>query len=410
MKKVLSVLIILVLSLVAPLGVFAADGLAILDVNLMSQDPDPVVAGDVVEVRFSVENIGYDSSNDLIVSVEEEFPFEVVSSNQLNIGALLSGQNDENKQIVKFTLKVDKDVKAGAQQMTLNVLDTQNGVTLTYDFDVDIKTKNSLEIESIDKSEIVPGKKETITFKLTNVGSSNLDDIIFSWENVDEVILPVGSDNSVYIKSIPVGQSVDIAFDVLASSSVTADLYNLDLKISYQDSISSEVYESITKTGIYVGGDTSFDLVFDEVSGSEYAFTISNIGANNAESVTIKVPSQDGWTINSGSSEIIGNLNKGDYTTVSFAMTKGKAQAIDLIIDYTNTLGERVSIEKLVDVASSESTVDGVAVERDGSGGGMRSMTSGVTNIVTYAKYFGYAVLILIVLVIGRKVYKKRRK
>jgi hypothetical protein len=150
--------------------------------------------------------------------------------------------------------------------------------------------------------------------------------------------------------------------------------------------------------------------VFDEVSGSEYAFTISNIGANNAESVTIKVPSQDGWTINSGSSEIIGNLNKGDYTTVSFAMTKGKAQAIDLIIDYTNTLGERVSIEKLVDVASSESTVDGVAVERDGSGGGMRSMTSGVTNIVTYAKYFGYAVLILIVLVIGRKVYKKRRK
>ena len=414
-KNIISLIgMILTIFMLSMSATFAADDFSDIRINLVNQDPNPVIAGDIVNVRVGVENWGYGVANDVIIEAISEYPFEVVSKNIEEIGSIQSTDSDSsNMQIVKFKLKVSDDIAAGSYELVLKEYSKNTpNVYSEHSVYIDVKSRESLEIVSIDKSEILPGKIETITFDLKNVGSSILRDVLFSWENAENVILPVGSDNSVYIKSIGVGESIKVSFDILSSASAIADLYNLDLKVAYQDSIAEVNTEYLTKAGIYVGGDTSFDLVFDESSMGSFSFTIANIGANNAESVTVRVPSQTGWNINSGSSDIIGNLNKGDYTTLSFELSKLNIDSINLIIDYTNTLGNRVSVEKQVDVFTQSSVLgeDGETAVKTGSGSSLRGMSSGVSSIVTWSKYAGYAFVALIVLLIGAKLYRKRKK
>jgi len=420
-KKIFNSIIMLLIVFMASFFVVIATDNDFSDINitLVNQDPSPVIAGSIVDVRVGVENVGYATANNVVVEAISEYPFTVVSNKVEEMGAVQSTNTDStNIQIVKFKLKVADDISAGSYELKIKEYSKDNpNIYDEHSLFIDVKTRESLEIQSNDKSEILPGNISTITFKLKNVGSSILRDVIFSWENKDDVILPVGSDNSMYIKSINVGESINVSFDVLASSSAIANLYNLDLKVSYQDSIAGTDKDYMTKTGIYVGGDTNFDLVFDELSNGEYAFTIANIGANNAQSVTIKVPSQDSWKINSGNSEIIGNLNKGDYTTVSFGLVKLRGDSIDLIVDYTNTLGKRVSVFKKVKVFASEerlamagSSTGKKSGTGTGSGSGIRGMASGVNSVVSWTEYLGYGVLVLILMVIGMKFYKKRRK
>ncbi len=392
----------------------ATNDLVDIQVSLVNQDPSPVVAGDIVELRVGVENIGYSSASNVIIEIDDEYPFTVISDSTQKIGVVQAANNDgSNLQIVKFRVRVDSDISAGSYDIVLKEYSENSPSTVTeHTISVDVKTKESVEIVSIDKSFLTPGQKETVTFKLKNVGSSDLKDIIFSWEDEDDVILAIGADNSVYIKEIAVGESIDVPFDMIASSGAEADLYKLTLKVNYEDSLSSSAVTSTTTAGMYVGGNTDFDLVFSEVSGGEYAFTVSNIGANDAESVTIKVPSQDSWKLGSSNSEIIGNLNKGDYTTISFDLTSIGGSSAVFNIDYTNTMGQRVTVEKQVEISSDVNTNStSVKTGVPGSGTGrMGSMSSGITNVVTYAKYTGYFILILIVGIVAYKVMRKKKK
>jgi len=41
--------------------------------------------------------------------------------------------------------------------------------------------------------------------------------------------------------------------------------------------------------------------------------------------------------------------------------------------------------------------------------GSMRGMSSGINAITTWAKYIGYGALVLIILIVGIKIYKKRK-
>ena len=58
----------------------------------------------------------------------------------------------------------------------------------------------------IDKTTIVPGKQSSLKFTVNNVGSAPLRDLTFNWINDDDIILPVGSDNTKYIKYVDIGE------------------------------------------------------------------------------------------------------------------------------------------------------------------------------------------------------------
>jgi len=418
--KILRNIMTIFVVLMATLSVSFAesDGSAAISAKLLSQNPDPAKAGDIVELSFSVENLGFSTSNDLTVSIKDNYPFTVVGDNQIEIGKLLSGQNDDYKQVLKFDIKVDNNVKSGSHEITLIVKDS-NGISKEYDFSIDVESQDSVEILSIDKSVISPGAQEEIVFKIKNVGDANLENLKFSLSSENNVLLPVSADDTFHIDSLTVGEEKEISFDVIASTTVVSDLYSLNLKLTYEDSLTGNSKQVTTTAGIYVGGGTSFDIVFDEEDEGEYAFTIANIGANDATSVKVSVVDSNIWEVTGRNSEIVGNLNKGDYTTTSFMLNSQRnAGNLNLEIEYTDTMGLRQSVTKEVEMLemSSNQTMTNTKARdvnaatstgtRKGPMGGLASASAGLADLAIKA---GIGLVVLIGAIIGIRKYKKKK-
>lgn len=96
---------------------------------------------------------------------------------------------------------------------------------------------------------------------------------------------------------------------------------------------------------------TDFDVVMQDATSQGVSLAISNIGTNAATALTILIEPQDYVNITGASSSIIGNLDKGDFTTVTFQIAPNRnLHELKVQIAYTDTAGVRNTIEKTVPV------------------------------------------------------------
>jgi len=432
-KVLLSLLLIIAVSLFSS-AVFAAD---VLTVSLVNQDPDPAIAGNIVEVRIGVENTEGLQSENAVLELEDQYPFSMVPGENAikKIGTIGSYQSGDNYKIIKYRIQVDRNAPAGTYDMVF--WQYQEGQKeaggIKKMISVDVKGKEGAEVIYIDKTDLVPGKQTAMQFVITNLGSAPLKDLSFSWENEDGVILPVGSDNTKYIKYIDVEESAELDYKVIADSNAEPGLYKLDLSLKYENSLTGEDEEINTIAGVYVGGETDFDVAFSESSAGETSFSIANIGSNPAFSVSVIIPKQDGWRVSGSNSVIIGNLNKGDYTVASFTLQSGggagmmpptldfskmsqeertklreqrasqSSGTVLIQIDYTDTMGERKTLEKQVPLNPSAMTSADGTTTTTGFRGRMMQQES------FWSKYQWYFIG-LAVLIVGFIAYKKYKR
>lgn len=411
MKKLVLLIIVALLASAA-----SAD---FITLGFVSQDPDPVFAGDTVEVRVSVSNSAKAAVEDRVVEVVADYPFEKVSGEELvkDVGVLKSYQSGDDVKVMKFKFKVSNDVIQG--NYDLDVLEYEKGSRDTHSVktvSIDVKSKESAEIIHIDKVELLPGQVIPVTFTINNVGSAPLRDLTFSWSNEEEVILPVGSDDTKHIKYLDVGESAELVYNVIASSSASPDLYKLTLKLAYDDPLTNEAKEVISSAGVYVGGVTDFDVAYSGSSGGETSFSVSNIGSVPASSVTVSVPKQDNWRVAGSDSVIIGNLDSGDYTIASFSLQSARnfspdlrvdrtltnRNELQLLISYTDTRGTRQRVVKTLSVNPRSASAGTMA---QSAYPGRRIQTSSPS----YTKYI-FALVLLVLVYIAYKRYGKFAK
>jgi len=361
MKKTIFLALAALVLIGASVYAEAGDSSIILT-SLINQDPNPAIVGDIVEIRVGVENRGGVAKENFVLEVIPQYPFTMVpgESSTYQVGTLKAYQYASDMKVIKFKLKVDRDVTAGGYELKLKeyTLGSEN-ISSTKSLTIDVKSRENAEVIHIDKTTLVPGKQSSLKFSINNVGNAPLRDLTFNWENEDKMILPVGSDNTRYVKYIDVGKSAEIEYQVIADPNVQAGLYQLNLYLTYQDSINSSSKMISTIAGINVGGGTDFDVAFSESSNGQTSFSVANIGSNPAYSVSVVVPEQKG--IRNPSSVMIGNLNKGDYTVASFSLQPGTSNNILVQVVYTDTMGERNIVEKNVLVNSQTSEVMGAA-------------------------------------------------
>ncbi|MBU4222799.1 MAG: hypothetical protein KKD46_05980, partial [Euryarchaeota archaeon] len=269
-------------------------------------------------------------------------------------------------------------------------------------------------------------------FTINNVGNAPLRDLTFYWENGDNIILPVGSDNTRYLKYIDVGEGADLDYQVISDTNTIPGLYKLNLYLTYEDPVSKTEKKISTIAGVYVGGGTDFDVAFSESANGETSFSIANIGSNPAYSVSVIIPEQRNWRVTGSNSVIIGNLNKGDYTVASFKLQSststitsqnrtapaganiqersaqrsmnssinGSSDTLLMQIAYTDTMGERNIIEKEVKVVGVQSTAvtDGLTAMQGRRGAVQQEGVSYIWYLIGIA-----------VLVVGFVAYRKYR-
>ena len=397
---------------------------ASLSLSIANQDPDPALAGDIVEVHIGVRNSGGEPANRVVIELDPEYPFELLPGSDpvKKIGTIqrYQGVYSEDVKIVKYKVRVDKDATAGDYDLKVKYYEEGSRSTASESLSIDVKNREGAEIVYIDQVELIPGKITPLKFIVNNVGDAPLRHLRFHWENEEDIVLPVGSDNTKHIKYVDVGDSAELSFNVIASASANPNLYKLDLILEYQDTITGNETEIRTKAGVYVGGATDFDAAFSGISNGKHSFAISNIGSVSASSVTVKVPDQDGWDVSGSDSTIIGNLNKGDYTIASFGLQRSYGAAgeafeergpvgvsgemesapLKLEISYTDSRGNRNAVEKEVLIDSSDVGVfefeEGLNENKD----------SGLLG--GYRKWALIGVMVLAVLLVRRK-YKRGR-
>ena len=392
-----------------------------ISISLINQDPTPATAGDTVEVRLGLANAGLSTVNGLIVELVPSYPFSVPAGEGAvqNVGTINRYQVNAEVKIVKFKVKTDREANAGTYNLkvyTYKEGDRNNRVEQTIP--VDITSHETAEIIYIDQVELLPGKITPLKFTINNVGSAPLRDMTFTWENPDGIILPVGSDNTKYIKYLDVDESAVLEYQVIASGSAEPDLYALALTLTFTDPVTGATSTTVTTAGIYVGGETDFDVTYSGTSGSDLSFSISNIGATAASAVTVSVPRQYGWTASGSSSAIIGNLNEGDYTIATFSLqraggadttttsgaqpgprgnvTRGNMtgpSTVKIEVSYTDSRGSRHTVEKEVVIGTTAATMNAAFAGRNArqaSSGTNYWLLSGVIIIVLAIAAFGY--------------------
>ncbi|MEM4244587.1 MAG: hypothetical protein QW404_02540 [Candidatus Nanoarchaeia archaeon] len=162
-----------------------------------------------------------------------------------------------------------------------------------------------------------------------------------------------------------------------------------------------------------VEAQTSFDVVLQEITTEGVFIAIANIGKNPANAITVSIPEQENFMTELTSASIVGNLESGDYTIVSFKISpkqRGVSEKKELTVqvDYTDPFGARRTAIKQILV--NPATLSGSAMT--GTAGTFAGRTStGTTSSFLKNTWFWVSVALAILLVIGpvRKLLGKRR-
>src|SRR3989338_3219502 len=107
---------------------------------------------------------------------------------------------------------------------------------------------------------------------------------------------------------------------------------------------------SIKKLPIDIGKTkTDFDVVMQDSTAQGTSIAIANIVDNPATAVTVRINPQDGLKVRGSDASIIGNLDKGDFSTVTFQINPDQNyNGIMVQISYTDIAGVRNNIEKKI--------------------------------------------------------------
>lgn len=407
----------------------------VLDVYLVSQNPDPAVAGEDVELRFMVENLGGKEANNPEFELILQYPFTAIPGEEYlkTVKTLSAHQKGSDAVIIKYKVRVDKDAIKGTNEIRLRSREAGSDSYSISTLEIEVTGKEYAQIIYVDKAKIDPGKETKLNFTITNVGNSPLKNLLFSWSEKNGIILPVYSDDTKYIKYIDVGDSVELEYIVVADINTVSGLYQLDLNLEYETE-EGETKEKSTKAGIFVGGETDFDVTFSESSEGQTSLYVANAGNNPALSVTVRIPEQSNFGVSGSASSIIGNLDRGDYTIVSFQITQAagggfgaagmgnmsqltdeqrqklrgqfmqmnatnatttQSNNLKVQIEYTDTTGARHVVEK--EVAIQFRSVSGTEEQIMG----FRQRANSSTDIISY-------IILAAIIVAGIVCYRKR--
>lgn len=155
---------------------FAAFVDAEIRVTMLNQDPDPVNAGDVVKVRFMVENTGEKTPDDVIISVIEDTPFTVYDkTNEKNLGKMNGFTRKADAPVIDFRLVVDKTANDGENELNLKIKVGGTEVITKELYYVDVQNKDvNLKTFIRDSTLITASNKGVVSVGIANAGSYDI--------------------------------------------------------------------------------------------------------------------------------------------------------------------------------------------------------------------------------------------
>ncbi len=429
-KAIISVLVVFFVGLAASQPANAAINPEYgyqIEVSDTSFLPSTIYAGDIINMEVGIKNR---ASNIQLVDLEAEITLGGQFEGIKTVDSIDSINAGETKTLVfQFQAKVGTSSGQYSVPLTMLYLSNKDLLKQTHIVFVPItKAEKNLDI-TIDPNVVNPGKPTEVIFTIKNVGNTPVSNISLSWAEENNLVLPIGSDNKRYVNVLSANQKAEVSYLVTADPNITPGVYPLDISITFNDINATRT--QVSHIGLIIGGKTDFEISAELMTNNQLSISIANIGSNNADAVVVKIPSQQNIAVNGSNIAILGNLNKGDYTLANFEVIQramqmrpgvgdlpsgrtgagGDAASTDqtettqesdrgiviIQVDYTDTTGQRQSIEKKLEMTltfseTTDTTTTGFADR-------MRSRQSTDLSTVAWA--------LLVVIIVGAAAFNR---
>jgi len=296
-----------------------------LKVTLQSQSPDPVEPGQVLTVKFKIENEGKETSSDVIVKLKPGFPFSLHGDvAEKNIGKLRASSTGADAVIVSYKLKVNSGAVEKDTELELDII--SGGGVISYNDDeflIDIQTHDAvLDITSIkaEPSQVAPGETAQVHITIKNLADSLLKDIKFDldFSGSGLPLAPYQSSSERRIAQLDSGFQNSLTFTIIASPDASPGLYKIPLVIDYKDEKANSFNES-DLLAITIGDSPKLrpfikkSTVLKSASPGKLTIGLANAGTNNLKFVELFIlPSDDYELISTSDYFYIGDIDSDD--------------------------------------------------------------------------------------------------
>ncbi len=440
----LSIVTFFVLSSMFFVGLASAAGLQVT----FTTNPTIVAPGTNGYLEVNLKSVGGTALSSIDITASSWDPTIVIPQGNWDVyvGSLDSG--DSYSLIYEF--RVPSTASPGLYQVIFDI-DYAQGHVIRQTAVVQVEDAAILDVASVSPISINIGEVTTLVFNITNNCGTSIENILFSWEDANDLILPIGGDNKIMLPSIGAENHTDVSVTLIASSGISPGVYPLTITMEYYDQTGTK--QTVTSTvGLEVSGTTTFDLVPQSSTSGSTTFSVVNTGANVASAVVVSIPQQPTYTVSGSSSSSLGNLDAGDYTLATFQIssttqntssqipsfnTQGRPSDLPgtgsppdgnfsgrntfmnrsfsgfggtgllVQISYTDVFGIRQTVQKQVNISSSGSTSGfSSRTGTQGSSGSFlgQSQSSGSGNSLIYIAIGVVGIIIIVVIIqLGRK-------
>lgn len=318
-------------------------------VSMISQIPDPVAAGEYLELRFMVTNLGSKPLEDVEFKLVPDYPFQLLGLDTgiKSLGTIQGHQKGEEGLVLYYKVRIDEAASEGINKLTLmyRFKGVEDWTKLDY---FSIRVRNlyaAVVIDSFDvqPSVIAPGSTGKLNIKVTNMAGTTMKDVDLKLDltlssiprsatGAESSLLfdalpltPIGSSGEKRLGQLNAGKSATFSFDLMVYPGAVSKVYKVPIMLSYSDdqgnlSARSDLVSIIigASPDIYAVIDKS-DLVAGKKSGV-ISFKFVNRGVTDIKFLDVLLKDTADYDVVSSKEEYVGNVNSDDYETVDYSL------------------------------------------------------------------------------------------
>ena len=329
MNKLLK--IIMFATIIALLGTAYA---AFPEVTQVSYTPSPAVPGTTITMLVQIENTDSTTQKDVIVSLEDIYPFSVKSTENEPNPKTIGDIGPYGKAMVQFTLYVDPTAenKTYSIPITVKLKNEASGKKTNQNIIVGGKDP-IVKVISITDEKLLPGEEKEITFILQNVGTSPAHYVVLEMQE-DRTVTATGSvverdvtslgAAATNVGTINPGETKSATLTISVSNTAIIKNYTLPIIVSYNNQ-TGERTETISYVGLKVFASANLDATIKENLNGELTIELFNKGLGKAEFTLVELEATNATL--SKPKQFIGTLGPNDVDTVktSIEYTGGDA-------------------------------------------------------------------------------------
>jgi LPXTG-motif cell wall-anchored protein len=328
-------------------------------VTLLNQEPDPVSAGQYVDIKYKIDNLGSSGVENFSITFVEQYPFSLDANQDetIVVGNLVRYQGNADSAIVEFKVRVDSRAVDGENDAMVRYTYRSDGreVVQTQENTVTIRTIDAtLHIQevAIEPEQLVPGKEGKITVRLANIAPSVLRDISLKLD-LSSSTLPIAPIGSATEKKLPLlerGETALFTYRVIPYPSAGSGVYKIPVNVAFYDEVNN-AFSIDDLISVIVGGAPTVSVVLDDVELMQ-GFRQGTIPIQlvNKDIVDIKfldvvVGDSDQFILLSPRNNYIGNLDSDDFETLDLKVVNQDPEAKELEVPLHVSYADANNIE-----------------------------------------------------------------